>query len=234
MIINIPESLNNFLHQIDLKYGKSLRSISLFSPQSTSTWNNDQKKYFAAIFYHLRGHFINFVWYIANFSSDERIKAVIIKNIQEEIGLGNRFSHEMLYERFANECGIDIHDEIINQTNYLPFAKEFNKSHLKWLSDNAGEDRLCAFAAYERLDNVDYPHLVELAKSINLSQHSMTFFNVHTGVDHFDSTLELILPIWEKSPDKIINSFNFIYTHQHQMWKQFSDHIFSLTDHSLA
>lgn len=226
--LTIPESLNRFLSQSDRDYRKSLTSIPLFDSQKTSAWNNEQKKYFACIFYHLRGHFINFVWYIANFSSDEHTKTLLIKNIHEELGIGKRFSHEVLYERFAKEFGADIHDEIINETHYLPFAKEFNKSHLKWLSQHENEDRLAAFAAYERLDNLDYPHLVKMAESIELSQHAMTFFNVHTHVEHFDSTLELIIPVWEKTPDKIIQSFHFIYSHQYKMWRDLSDEVFSL------
>lgn len=228
MITNTPTTLSHFLLKSDLDYRKSVTSIPLFDPQMTGAWNERQKQYFASIFYHLRGHFINFAWYIANFSSNEHTKKIILNNIQEELGLGNRFSHEALYERFAIECNVDIHDEIINETNYLPFAKEFNKSHLKWISVHGHEERLAAFAAYERLDNLDYPHLLEMAKSLNLSQHAMTFFNVHVHVDHFDSILELILPIWEKTPVKIINSFNFIYSHQYKMWCDLSNFVFSL------
>lgn len=225
--LSLPKSLNHFLFQSDLDYKNSLKSIRLFHPEYATLWDDNLKKMFASIFYHLRGHFINFAWYIANFSDNDAAKQVIIKNIHEEIGIGNRFSHEKLYERFAKECGVDIHDEIVNETNYMPFAKEFNKTHLSWLSQHDPKAHLCAFAAYERLDNLDYPLLVELAQSMKISQHATTFFNVHTHVDHFDTMLQLIVPIWEESPQRLIESFHFIQTHQLKMWEQFSNILFN-------
>lgn len=220
---NIPPSLNQLLLKSDADYHQSLSMLPIFNSQTTGAWNDNQRKYFAAVFYHLRGHFINFMWYVANFSSDELTKAVIMNNIHEELGLGNRFSHERLYERFANECGVNIHEEIVSEDHYLPFARDFNKSHLQWLSLHDEDERVAAFAAYERLDNMDYPHLVSLANSFNLSQQAMTFFNVHVHVDHFDSTLKLIIPIWKKSPEKLIQSFEYIFSHQYQMWSNLSE-----------
>lgn len=225
--MNIPSSLNDFLHSTDLNYKKSLALIPLFNPEMTGTWDKQQKKYFASIFYHLRGHFINFVWYIANFCNDEHTKTIILNNMYEELGVDQRFSHESLYERFAIACGADIHDEIINETHYLPFAREFNKTHLEWLSKHDNEERIAAFAAYERLDNLDYPCLTEMALSLQLSPHEVTFFKIHTHVHHFDSTLKLIIPIWEKNPAKIVSASEFIYSHQYKMWQALSDRIFS-------
>ncbi|KTC74080.1 Uncharacterised protein [Legionella bozemanae] len=225
---DLPQSLHDFLHKNDLNYRQSLTPIPLFDPQKTSVWTCEQKKIFASIFYHLRGHFINFVWFIANFASNELTKKIILENIHEELGIGSRFSHEMLFERFAKECDVDIHDEIINETHYVPFAKNFNKAHLQWLSEHDEEERIAAFAAYERLDNLDYPYLLQMADSINLSSPAKTFFKVHAYVTHFDSTLELIQPIWEKTPHKIIRAFHFIYTHQLQMWCNLSQQLFTL------
>ncbi len=227
---NHSQTLDAFLLKSDFDYKEALTSIALFDPEMTSEWTDFQRHYFASIFYHLRGHFINFAWYIANFSTHEYTKNIILNNIQEELGTGNRFSHEVLYERFANECKVDIHNEIINETNYLPFAKEFNKAHLKWISIHDQEERLAAFSAYERLDNLDYPNLLNMAQSLNLSQQALAFFKVHVHVDHFDSTLELLLPIWEKTPEKVILSFEFIYSHQLNMWNNLSNHVFSLTN----
>lgn len=226
-ITDLPESLSQFLHQVDLEYRHTVASIPIFDPHKTCAWTKEHKKNFASVFYHLRGHFINFMWYIANFTSNELTKKIVLDNIHEELGTGSCFSHEMLYERFAKECGVDIHDEIVNDTHYLPFAKNFNKSHLNWLAAHDEDERICAFAAYERLDNIDYPYLVKMVDSIDLTEHAKTFFRVHTHVTHFDSTINLILPIWEKTPDKIIKGVNFIYTHQQQMWNTLSNHIFS-------
>lgn len=224
---NIPETLNHFLVKTDQEYQEELSSLALFNVAMTREWSDHQKQSFAAIFYHLRGHFINFAWYIANFTTNENTKTLILNNMKEELGVGSRFSHELLYERFAKECHVDIHNEIIHETNYLPFAKEFNKSHLQWISVHDQDERLAAFAAYERLDNIDYPHLLNMAKSLGLSQQALAFFNVHVHVDHFDSTLELLMPIWEQNPNKVKRSFEFIYSNQLRMWRQLANQVFS-------
>jgi len=129
----------------------------------------------------------------------------------------------------AIECGVDIHDEIVHETHYQPFAKKFNKVHLEWLSLHDEEERLAAFSAYERLDNIDYPCLTQMAESLALSPQSLNFFKVHIHVQHFDSTRKLLLPLWDKHPEKIILAFNFIYTHQYEMWLNLSKHVFALT-----
>lgn len=227
-ITHTPSTLSEFIQQLDIIYKDQLTLIPLFNPQQTALWSEDQKTKFAAVFYHLRGHFINFIWYIANFCHDPVIKMLLMSNIHEELGIDNRFSHEHLYERFAVECKADIHDEIVNETHYLSFAKTFNKIHLQWLSEHTNEERLCAFAAYERLDNIDYPHLLAMAQSLNLSPKALAFFNVHVYVEHFDSTLALIQPIWERSPKSLIKAFHFIYQHQYKMWHDLSNTIFLL------
>ncbi|KTC96069.1 iron-containing redox enzyme family protein [Legionella erythra] len=229
----IPASLQAFLAHSDSMYRASLDTIPLFDADQTQHWTRQQKQYFAATFYHLRGHFINFMWYMANFSSNEHIKLAILNNIHEEIGTGTRFSHEMLYDRFATECQVNIHEEMLSETFYLPFAREFNKKHLQWLTSHSEEERIAAFAAYERLDNLDYPLLVNLAKSLQISQQGMAFFNVHVHVTHFDSVLDLLLPLWEAEQHKVKAAFEFIYTHQRQMWSNLSHTIFSLA-HSEA
>jgi hypothetical protein len=226
--INIRSSLNDFLGALDLNYHTSILSIPLFNSLYTTAWSKHQKRYFAATFYHLRGHFINFAWYIANFSADEQTKAVILANIHDELGFDKRSSHEMLYERFAIDCNVNIHDEIVNETHYQPFAKDFNKAHLKWLSMHDDEERLAAFSAYERLDNLDYPCLTQMVESLALSPQALVFFKVHIQVKHFDSTTELLLPVWQKNPEKIIEAFNFIYTHQYEMWSNLSQKISAL------
>ncbi|MDX1837154.1 hypothetical protein DIZ81_07130 [Legionella taurinensis] len=226
--IATPASLQEFLAHSDSMYRASLDTIPLFDSNQTQHWNTQQKQHFAAIFYHLRGHFINFMWYLANFSSNEQMKQVVLNNIHEEIGIGTRFSHELLYERFATECQVNIHEEMLSEAFYLPFAREFNKKHLQWLTCHSEEERIAAFAAYERLDNLDYPLLVNLAKSLHISQQGMAFFNVHVHVTHFDSVLDLLFPIWETDQSKVKNAFEFIYTHQRQMWSNLSDAIFSV------
>lgn len=233
-VLNIPSTFRQFLCQADADYRQNLVSLALFNREKTVKWTHEQKKYFAAIFYHIRGHFINFMWYLANFAPDEQTKSIVMQNIHEELGQSSKFSHEKLYERFATECGVNIHDEIVNETHYLPFAQRFNKEHLRWLTEHDADERLAAFAAYERLDNIDYPYLTEFANSLEVSQHALTFFRVHTQVEHFESTIEQLLPIWQASNTKVKESFNFIYSHQYQMWQQLSDTVFSLVETSAA
>ena len=86
--ICIPASLSEFLHSTDLEYQQSLSLIPLFNPEVTKLWSKEQKRIFASILYHLRGHFINFGWYIANFCHEDTTKQIILNNIQEELGLG--------------------------------------------------------------------------------------------------------------------------------------------------
>lgn len=223
---DLPLTFNQFLTQADNEYRKQLASIPLFDINKTSCWNKQQKKHFAAIFYHLRGHFINFMWYVANFAPDESTKMIILENITEEVGK-DKFSHEKLYALFASECGVDIHDEIVNETHYLPFARKFNKGHLAWLAAHDEDKQIAAFAAYERLDNIDYFYLTTCAESLNISQPGMIFFRVHSYVEHFGAVIERLLPIWEHSSEKIKAAFDFIYSHQLQMWRQLSEEIFS-------
>lgn len=229
----LPSTFSQFLTQADSEYRKKLSSIPLFNTAKTATWDKNQKRLFAAIFYHLRGHFINFMWFIANFSADSLSKSIILDNINEEFGTGNRLSHEQLYASFAQEYGVDIHDEIVNETHYLPFAKQFNKGHLAWLAAHDAEAQIAAFAAYERLDNIDYIYLSECALSMNTSAQGMIFFKVHTHVEHFSSVIEKLEPIWEHTSDKIKQAFEFIYSHQIQMWQKLSDEIFALTKSSI-
>ncbi|WED44451.1 iron-containing redox enzyme family protein [Legionella cardiaca] len=223
----IPSTFAKFLEKIDDSYRQRMHMISLFDKTRTSKLSDGKKNFFAGVFYHLRGHFIEFMWYVANFSNDEYTKKIILENIHEELGPGTRFSHEKLYENFAKECQVDIHDEIVNETHYLPFAKEFNKGHLRWLATHDADERLATFAAYERLDNIDYHYLTGFAQSLNLSSSASAFFHVHMHVEHFESTIGKLAPIWEHSEDKVKNSFNFIYSHQLKMWEDFSDIIFA-------
>ncbi|CEK10547.1 iron-containing redox enzyme family protein [Legionella hackeliae] len=217
-----PETFTRFLTDVDRNYREQIEQIPLFDKTQTIHWTKKQKTYFAAVFYHLRGHFINFMWYVANFSNDPYTKKIILENIQEELGIKNHFSHEKLYEIFAKECDLDIQDEIVNETHYLPFAKEFNKGHLRWLAAHNTNERLAAFAAYERLDNIDYAYLTELAKSLKLSKVGRAFFNVHMHVEHFEPVVGKLIPVWLESEETIKEAFNFIYTHQLQMWTELS------------
>jgi pyrroloquinoline quinone (PQQ) biosynthesis protein C len=220
-------SLKEFIQKIDLAYTEKLKNISLFDSRNTSLWSQAQKQRFCKVFYHVRGHFHDFMWIVGNFLPNEELKQIVLGNISEEFGV--RRSHEELYVRFAEALGVDIIEEIKEEGHYLEFAKAFNREHKKWLLNHDWEHKMAAFSAYERLDNVDYPHLFDLAKSFELSDYELSFFRVHTVVQHFESTEEQIGKIWEKNKEKVIQAFYFIYNHQLQMWSALSDAM--LNDH---
>jgi pyrroloquinoline quinone (PQQ) biosynthesis protein C len=230
-VLSIPSEFEHFLSKADIDYRQQLTTLDLFKPEKTAAFSTLQKTYFAAVFYHIRGHFIDFMWYVANFTTDKQIKKIVLENIMEELGTENKISHEKLYELFAKECGVTIKDELINERFYLPFAREFNKTHLRWLTEHDTHEQFAAFSAYERLDNIDYSYLHQFVLSLNVSPKAMTFFKVHVHVQHFDSTLERLLPIWSISPEKVKVALNFIYSHQYSMWRQLSDAVFSLAAH---
>ncbi len=192
------------------------------------------KQRFASVFYHIRGYFIGFMWYIANFTDNEEVKTIIVDNIREELGTNNRVSHEQLYAEFANCCGVDVQDEIINKTNYLPFVKQYNKDHIVWLQAHNNNCRLAAFAAYERLDNIDYEYLYKLSEAMKLSKSAKTFFKVHTLVEHFEPTITLLEKKWVENPNEVKEAFDFIYSHQLNMWQQLSNYLFDPTNLRIA
>src|SRR3989344_3782020 len=157
---------------------------------------------------------------MANHAPDAKAKRVILDNIEEEFG-SNRKSHEQLYFDFANSFGVDLIDEVVNQTSYVPFAREFNRKHLEYLANSDWDGKVIAFAAYERLDNVDYADLLSLAKNIGATKEALTFFTVHAQVQHYEMARDKfsLENLWVKEAEKVKEGFNFIAAHQNQMWK---------------
>jgi pyrroloquinoline quinone (PQQ) biosynthesis protein C len=225
-IIHTVTDFRDFLHSKDSEYREQIGSLILFRPDLIGSWSMPDKKRFASVFYHIRGYFIDFMWYIANFTDSGEVKAIIMDNMREELGVNGKMSHEQLYAEFASCCGVDIQDEIINKTNYLPFARQYNKDHMVWLAKHNNDYRLAAFAAYERLDNIDYDYLYKLSDAMELSKSARLFFKVHTLVEHFEPTIALLEKRWAENPDEVKEAFDFIYNHQLNMWKQLSSHLF--------
>jgi len=218
--------LDEFIVLWDKEYLDKLKKIPLFQTDLTSQWNESQKASFAKIFYHLRGHFHDFLWYVGNHAEDKETKDVILKNIAEELN-GSARSHEQLYMDFSASLGVDNSKAFLDSTNYLPFAKEFNHSHMKWLHENSADHRFCALSAYERLDNTDYMHLLELVKSLNVDRKGQIFFKIHSVVEHFAPTYEKLKDIWHNSENIVKDSFTFIGYTQLNMWNNLSEVIFN-------
>lgn len=226
--INISE-LNKFLENWDKRYSNKLQKIDLFNPGLTKKLSFQQKQLFVKIFYHLRGHFHDFLWYMGNHAPNVQAKKMILENIGEEFGLNGR-SHEQLYFDFARSLDVNLSEEIATEQHYLPFARDFNRGHSEWLRNHNWDDNLIVFSAYERLDNIDYISLYNLAESFGLTKKDLVFFSVHKYVKHFDNTLDNLSSIWSENPTKIKEGFDFIASYQINMWEKLSDEIFNYHD----
>ena len=223
------EELEDCLLSMDDEYQTQVSLLPLFQEEATRGLTAEKKRQLAGVLYHIRGHFHDFLWYLANFAPDSKSKQMILRNISEELG-GNRMSHEAMYGVFASEFGIDIHQEIIDGEHDLDFVKSFNKEHMIWLASHDWCGRLSAFSAYERLDNIDYINLYRMAEAIGTSAEGLVFFDVHREVTHFQSTLKILKDSWLNQSESVLNGFRFIYQHQLEMWSDLSKLIFSEAD----
>ena len=215
-----------FLENWDATYRAALKTIPLFDPAQTATWSKAQQQLFIKLFYHQRGHFDDILWYMGNFAPDAESKKVILGNIQEEFG-NQAPSHEQLYLDFAKSHGVDLTYELLEERWYLPFLREFNHGLLRWLREHDWDHRILAFAAIERLDNLDYPALKDLAVSFGTLPRNLVFFNVHVYVDHYQRIQELNFEkLWENAKGSVIAGFNFVATHYLGTWRRISSHVF--------
>lgn len=210
-------SLKDFIHICDENYQGSLVNIKLFDNDWTASWQQGMREKFVKIFYHLRGHFHDFLWILGNFAPDQERKQMILANIQEEFG-GDRQSHEQLYIDFGQSLGVDLIQEMKAPQYQLDFVINFNRQHHQWLLARDWEQKQSAFSAYERLDNLDYPRLLSLAESLGVPERGLIFFKAHAQVTHFDVTESFLHKTWADNPKKVMDGFNFIYQHQLQMW----------------
>ncbi len=221
-----PSQFQHFLEGWDAIYKAEIGQIQLFNTNLTSFLSEQQKSYFVKAFYHIRGHFHDFLWYMGNHAPDSKTKKIIVTNISEEFG-GNYGSHEQLYFHFAESLGVNIHQEIIDETNYDDYIVQFNKGHLNWLRQHDWISCLAAFSAYEHLDNIDYTLLSLLANNIGASKKGMAFFKIHEKVRHFEPLSDLLLEAWNNSPEKIKEGFYFIGQHQLNMWRNLAKRVFN-------
>jgi pyrroloquinoline quinone (PQQ) biosynthesis protein C len=215
-------NLDDFLTTIDKDYQERVRVLDLFNTDITSRWTYEQKVLFVKLFYHARGHFYKFLWYIGSLCQDIDLKESIFYNVNEELG-GKGKSHEQMYLDFADSLGVDLLDEIYSEQFYTKFLRDFNKNHLKWILEKEDAARLCLFSAYERLDNIDYTNLLELVKSIGITEEKgLLFFIVHSHAEHFNRLRNYLNNIWNREKETVISAFNFTYENQLIMWRQLS------------
>lgn len=225
--VNITQgNFEDFLRTWDADYKEKISNIELFNTALTTTLSYHKKSYFVKAFYHIRGHFHDFLWYMGNHAPDLQTKKIILNNIGEEFG-GSYGSHEQLYYDFAEALGVDIKKEIADEATYEDYIVEFNKGHLKWLREHGWLECLSAFSAYEHLDNIDYSALSSLANSLGVSKKGMLFFRVHEKVQHFQPLIASLREAWQNTPEKVIKGFHFIGSHQITMWQNLSKKVFS-------
>jgi hypothetical protein len=222
--LNDPsKSLNQFLKDWDNRYNDAIKGIDLFKEDFVKSWSVEQKRLFVSVFYHLRGHFAEFLWYMGSFAPNKSAKELIIGNIVDEFNY-NGMSHDQLFLHFASMFDLDLTYELLDNKYYLPFARSYIEGQLRWLRDNNWESRLAGFAAIERLDNVDYLNYKTVAENMGATGSYLTFFNVHINADHFESILNNhLLDLWINSKDTIVNVFQFILEYQINMLQEFSD-----------
>lgn len=219
-------SLDTFVAEWLQNYKEGVEAIDLFNPERAETLSLQQRAFFAKAFYHARGHFHDFLWFVGNHTSHE-VKQLILDNVAEEFG-GEGRSHEQFYYEFAAALGVDLTDEVVNETTHLPFVQEYNRTHLRWLASHDADSLLAAFSAYEKLDNPDYNNLYALGKSFNLGNRGLIFFDVHRHVEHYEATMNFLNQVWETSPKKVMEAFEFVGRHQMNMWQQLSDAVFAM------
>ena len=221
------ELVNLFFLEWDQNYQDQAKQIALFNSNLTSQWNQEQRTYFVKLLYHQRAHFDDVLWYMGNFSPDAATKEMVLNNIRDEFGKNGR-SHEKLYLDFAKNMGVDLTYELIEEKFYLPFLREYNHGHLRWLRDHNPFECLVAFAAIERLDNLDYTNLKTVVESFNLENVDLLFFKVHMYVKHFEEVEGAQFNVlWENNSEMVKRVFNFIGNYQLDIWKKISDVVFN-------
>ena len=221
----VTDSLKDFLEEWDCSYLKKTNQIPLFKYSLTEKWSGRQKMLFAKLFYHSRGHFHDFLWFLGSNAPDKETKEIVLQNIAEEFN-GSAASHEQMYIDFAESLGVTLMEEFVDQKHYLPFIRDFNKGHIRWMLNKSSDAHFSAFAAYERLDNVDYENLLKLAESLKASRRGLIFFKVHMRAKHFSAAEMKLQRLWEANEDSVKEAFFFIANHQLEMWQSLSDKVF--------
>jgi len=197
-----------------------MENIDLFNAKLTQNWSLEQKQHFVKVFYHSRGHFRDFLFFLGNFAPNKKIKLIFLENIREEFGDDN-LSHEQLYLDYAKTLGVDLKPEIIEEKYYTSEMRQFNKAHIKWMLSKDWESQFAAFSAYERLDSTDY------TKLLSLSEKEHKFFTIHRVAKHFEKTYRELTILWNKNPAKVEEAFAFVADVQLKMWKDLSNTIFN-------
>ena len=219
----MQKKLQNFIKQWEVIYKQEQAKIPLFQLETGKKLSLEQKQKFVKQFYHIRGHFYEMLWVLGSLAPSFEYKKVVLQNITEEFG--GKKSHENLYWDFASELGVDIQSEVLDQTNNLKYIQDFDFSHKKWVISQKWESVWAAFSAYEKQDNLDYTKLYDVAKEFGISDKALFFFKIHSQVQHFETTENLLQKCWDSDPEAVKSGFEFIKSAQMKAWKGLSDEI---------
>jgi Iron-containing redox enzyme len=221
-----------YLKEWEESYKKRAGKIALFTDASKNL-DEGQKIKFIRLFYHARGHFYRFLWIMASYAPSMKYRSIILQNITDELGGidASHLSHEQLFFIFAEAFDKDIHQEVLHETMYLPFLKDFDQGHVEKLLNSDFDEKWAIFSAYELLDNTDYNNLYQLALNIGTQEEGLVFFDVHRTGNHFGETFVLLQEIWDKNPQIVKDSLDFIGNHQLAMWQGISDEVFGKIPH---
>jgi len=219
-------TLKIFLSAWEEEYSVACARLDIFNPEITAALSPCQKTLFASSFYHIRGHFFEFLCRLASRAPSNTYKQVILANITEELGEDLK-SHEQLYAEFAYRLDVDTVTEFLTPSSNFDYTEYFNKAHLEWILSKDWGRAWAAFCAYERLDNVDYRNLYALALSFNVDEAALLFFKVHAEIGHFDATFSLLEDEWRKDPQAIKDGFQFIAQNQLLVWQNLNNTLFA-------
>jgi hypothetical protein len=212
----LQSNLDDFLSSWDAAYKTQIKDIDLFHPSIASQYTAEQMQYFVKIFYHSRGHFKDFLWHLGNHAPNDRLKQIILKNIEEEFN-NDCLSHEQMYLNFAKKMKVDLTDVILKEDCYLPEIRAFNNGHVQWMYKQPWPVQFAAFSAYERLDTTDYEALTALFPEDHV------FFRIHREAKHFDKTYQELVAIWDEDPGHVHIAFDYIAKTQTKMWKDMAN-----------
>lgn len=224
----MKSEFQEFINEWEEGYRRRAAAIPLFSEQAAGL-GTEQKRLFVRLFYHARGHFYLFLWIMASLAPSADYRSVVIRNINDELGGldETHVSHEQLFFRFAKTIDTLVEEEAKTEENYLPFLREFDEGHIRSLMNADWDGKWSIFSAYELLDNTDYNNLYVLAENLGARGDALTFFDVHRHGDHFGETFQLLQKTWDKDPDVVKKSFDFIGEHQLRMWRYMSGLVFA-------
>ncbi len=192
------DDLEDFIGDWDAQNRAAHRKIALFDTRLTQKWTMSQQELFAKLFYHARGGFHHFMWIMGNKAPNYESKETIVDNFREEFGKHGP-SHEQLYLDFANSLSV----EVGSADTYWPFLQAYDKGHWDFLKTKDWDTCINAFAAYERLDNIDYQDLEKLVISFGITGKALRFFEVHKNANHFEMVGKDLRKNWELSPYKV-------------------------------